>query len=379
MQFSFPPATLPPEAEALRAEVREFLAEAMAGVPAYKKAETWDGFDADFSRAIGARGWIGMTWPKAYGGHERTALERYVMLEEMLAAGAPVAAHWFADRQSGPQLLRYGSEKQRKELLPQMARGEIYFAVGISEPDVGSDASSVRTNAKADDNGWLLNGTKIWTTNAHRCHYMIALVRTSGKYGDRHEGLSQVLIDLKSPGITIRPISDIAGREHFNEVVFEDVRLPSSAILGEEGGGWKQVMDELAFERSGPERYLSSLQCLVQLIDHGDADSERFRVAVGKAVAQFATLRQMSKSIAVQLQAGHAPNLEASLVKDLGATFEQSIPNLMHDILDIEPSDNGTEMERVHAHLLQLAPCFSLRGGTREILRGIIARGLELR
>jgi alkylation response protein AidB-like acyl-CoA dehydrogenase len=377
MQFCFPPTTLPPETKALRTEVRAFLDEALDGVSAAERSATWDGFDPDFTRAVGARGWIGMTWPKAYGGHERTALERYVMLEEMLAAGAPVAAHWFADRQSGPQLLRYGSEEQRRELLPRIVRGEIYFAVGISEPDTGSDAASVRARAKPVDRGWVLNGTKIWSTNAHRCHYMIALVRTSGEQSDRHHGLSQVLIDLASPGITIRPIRDIAGREHFNEVVFEDVRLPASAVIGKEGEGWSQVMAELAFERSGPERYLSSLQSLIQLIDHG-GDSERAMVAIGRAVAHLATLRQMSKSIAVQLQAGHAPNLEAALVKDLGTTFEQSLPNILHEILGPEPNEEGTEIEKVQARLLQLAPCFSLRGGTREILRGIIAKGLDL-
>ena len=377
MQFFFPPTTLPPETKALRTEVRAFLDEALDGVSVAERAATWDGFDPDFTRAVGARGWIGMTWPKAYGGHERTALERYAMLEEMLAAGAPVAAHWFADRQSGPQLLRYGSEEQRRELLPRIVRGEIYFAVGISEPDTGSDAASVRARAKRVDRGWVLNGTKIWSTNAHRCHYMIALVRTSGEQSDRHRGLSQVLIDLASPGITIRPIRDIAGREHFNEVVFEDVRLPASAVIGKEGEGWSQVMAELAFERSGPERYLSSLQSLIQLIDHG-GDSERSMVAIGRAVAHLATLRQMSKSIAVQLQAGHAPNLEAALVKDLGTTFEQSLPNILHEILGPEPNEEGTELEKVQARLLQLAPCFSLRGGTREILRGIIAKGLDL-
>lgn len=381
MNFRFEPLSLPPEAENLRCEVREFLTEALRGMPVERRADTWTGFDATFSKALGARGWIGMTWPKQFGGGERSALERYVMLEEVLAAGAPVAAHWFADRQSGPLLLRYGTEEQRRELLPGMAKGEVYFAVGMSEPNVGSDVASVRSRAKPADGGWVLNGAKIWSTFAHLSHYMIALVRTSGEAKDRHAGLSQVLIDLSAPGVTVRPITDITGGEHFNEVIFEDVRLPASAVIGKEGDGWNQVMAELAYERSGPERYLSSLQTLIQMVTvaaegHG---GDRLRVAIGKAMAHVAVLRQMSLSIAGQLQAGHAPNLEASLVKDLGTSFEQSLPETLHDVLGLEPSLSGGDAERVHANLLQLAPCFSLRGGTREILRGIIARGLGLR
>jgi len=262
-----------------------------------------------------------------------------------------------------------------------MAKGEVYFAVGMSEPNVGSDVASVRSRAKPADGGWVLNGAKIWSTFAHLSHYMIALVRTSGEAKDRHAGLSQVLIDLSAPGVTVRPITDITGGEHFNEVIFEDVRLPASAVIGREGDGWNQVMAELAYERSGPERYLSSLQALIQMVTvaaegHG---GDRLRVAIGKAMAHVAVLRQMSLSIAGQLQAGHAPNLEASLVKDLGTSFEQSLPEMLHDVLGLEPSLSGGDAERVHANLLQLAPCFSLRGGTREILRGIIARGLGLR
>lgn len=381
MQFNFVPLALPDEAEALRWEVRSFLTENLAGTSDEDRTATWDGFDPAFSRAVGERGWIGMTWPKRYGGGERSALERYVVLEEMLAAGAPVAAHWFADRQSGPLLLRYATEEQRLELLPRMARGELFFAVGMSEPNVGSDVAAVRSRARPVDNGWILNGTKIWSTNAHRSHYMIALVRTSGEAGDRHKGLSQVLIDLAAPGVSIRPIRDMAGREHFNEVIFEDVILPAAAVIGKEGGGWDQVMAELAFERSGPERYLSSLQCLIQMAAaaHQGNKSDRLRIAIGRSIAHLAVLRQMSLSIAGLLQSGHAPNLEAAIVKDLGTAFEQSLPEILHETLGYEPTLSGTQAERVLARLLQLAPCFSLRGGTREVLRGIIARGLGLR
>jgi alkylation response protein AidB-like acyl-CoA dehydrogenase len=260
--FHFALRDLPPAAEALRDEVRAFLHEQFGGANPVKRARSWGGFDREFSRRVGERGWIGMTWPKQYGGHERTFLERYVVLEEMLAvaAGAPVSAHWIADRQSGPLLLRFGTEAQRQKILPRIVRGELAFAIGMSEPDSGSDLASIRTRATKTDGGYLVNGTKVWTSNAHLCDYLIALFRTQVVPDKKHEGLTQFLVDLKNTkGITIRPIIDLAGHHHFNEVNFTDAFIPEDMRVGNEGDGWKQVTTELAFERSGPERYLSSI------------------------------------------------------------------------------------------------------------------------
>jgi alkylation response protein AidB-like acyl-CoA dehydrogenase len=379
--FHFELRDLPPEAEALRGEVREFLRKTLGDRTAVGRAGSWGGFDAAFSRQVGARGWIGMTWPKRYGGHERTFLERYVVLEEMLAAGAPVSAHWIADRQSGPLLLRFGTEEQRQRFLPTITRGELHFAIGMSEPDSGSDLASIRTRAARVDGGYLVNGTKVWTSNAHLCQWAIALFRTQVVPDKKHEGLSQFLVDLRSPGITIRPIIDLAGSHHFNEVVFQDVFVPEDLRVGGEGDGWKQVTTELAFERSGPERYLSSIALLIELIRHvGKEPDERGLVLVGRLMAHLATLRQMSLSVAGMLQAGQNPNLEAALVKDVGTTFEQEIPEAVHALLDLEPTaTSGSDLQQVLGYLVQRAPSFSLRGGTREVLRGIIARGLGLR
>jgi len=379
--FKFALTELPPEAEALRAEVREFLRETIGDRAAVQRAASWGGWDPEFSRMVGARGWIGMTWPKRYGGHERTFLERYVVLEEMLAAGAPVGAHWVADRQSGPLLLRFGTEAQRERFLPAIARGELYFAIGMSEPDSGSDLASIRTRAVRTDGGYLVNGTKVWTSNAHQAHYAIALFRTAVVPDRKHEGLSQFLVDLGSPGITVRPIVDLAGSHHFNEVVFQDVFVPEDMRVGREGDGWMQVTTELAFERSGPERYLSSIALVLELLRHEARNpTERGAAVVGRLVAHLAALRQMSLSVAGMLQAGDNPNLEAALVKDVGTTFEQEIPEVVHALLDVEPTiDDGTMLQRTLGYLVQRAPSFSLRGGTREVLRGIIARGLGLR
>jgi alkylation response protein AidB-like acyl-CoA dehydrogenase len=379
--FQFDLTELPPEAETLRGEVRAFLREHLGATPAQRRAASWSGFDREFSRKVGARGWIGLTWPKRYGGHERTFLERYVVLEEMLAAGAPVGAHWIADRQSGPLLLRFGTEAQRERFLPPITRGELGFAIGMSEPDSGSDLASIRTRAVRADGGYVVNGTKVWTSNAHVSDYAIALFRTAVVPDKKHEGLSQFLVDLRTPGISIRPIIDLAGEHHFNEVVFEDAFVPEDMRVGQEGDGWKQVTTELAFERSGPERYLSSFALLTELVREVERrPTDRGAVAVGRLVAHLATLRQMSLSVAGMLHAGENPNLEAALVKDVGTGFEQEIPEIVHALLDLEPSvEGGGELAHTLGYLVQRAPSFSLRGGTREVLRGIIARGLGLR
>jgi alkylation response protein AidB-like acyl-CoA dehydrogenase len=379
--FRFALSALPPEAEGLRAEVRAFLAGALRGVPPVLRARSWSGFDAGFSRQVGARGWIGMTWPKRYGGGERSFLERYVVLEEMLAAGAPVGAHWIADRQSGPLLLRFGTEAQRERFLPPITRGELYFAIGMSEPDSGSDLASIRSRATRTDGGFLLNGTKVWTSYAHQCQFLIGLFRTRAVPDKKHEGLSQFLVDLASPGLTIRPIIDLAGLHQFNELVFQDVFVPDDCLVGAEGDGWRQVTTELAFERSGPERYLSCMALIRELIRAvAAAPDERGLVTVGRLVAHLTTLRQMSLAVAGMLEAGENPALEAALVKDVGTTFEQEIPEVVHALLGTEPRrEGGGDLADTLGYLVQQAPSFSLRGGTREILRGIIARGLGLR
>lgn len=379
--FTFTNPPLLPEAEKLREEVRTFLADELKHVPPHVRAASWNGFDANFSRKMGERGWIGMTWPKQYGGHERSSLERYVVLEEMLAAGAPVAAHWIADRQSGPLLLKFGTEEQRRAALPKIAAGELFCCIGMSEPDSGSDLAAVRTRAEPVEGGFRVNGTKLWTTYGHRAHYMLLFCRTSGGPSDRHGGTSQLLVDLKLPGITIRPIADLSGAKHFNEVVFENAFVPASALVGEMGNGWHQVTSELAYERSGPERFLSSFVLFEEMIRVLQKHpSEQATIAVGRLVSHFVVLRQLSRGVAWLLQNGENPALEASIVKDLGALVEQEIPDIVRSVVEVEPDAEHTqELLRTLHYTLLAAPSFSLRGGTREILRGIIARGLGLR
>lgn len=378
----FPASLRHDAAEGLRQEVRAFLAKELATRSPLSRADSWNGFDRDFSRKLGQRGWLGMTWPKRYGGHERSVFERYVVVEETLAAGAPVAAHWIADRQSGPSLLKYGTEEQKQSILPGIAAGETVFCIGMSEPDSGSDLAATRTRAVPAEGGWRVTGTKLWTTGAHDADYMILFCRTSGTPADRQAGTSQLLVDLRTTeGITIRPIIDLAGQHHFNEVHFEDAFLPASALIGTEGAGWEQVMSELAFERSGPERFLSSMQLLIELVgvlQH--APGEAAQLALGRLTAHLITLRRLSRGVAVMLDAGDNPGTHAAIVKDLGATFEQDLPDIARSLVDAEPDAASTsDFIAVLAHITMNSPSFSLRGGTREILRGIIARGLGVR
>jgi alkylation response protein AidB-like acyl-CoA dehydrogenase len=368
----------------LRRRFRRFLAAEIEGLAAFDRAASWDGFDPAFSRRMGEAGFIGLALPREWGGHGRSALERYVVFEEALVAGAPVGFHWFADRQSGPLIARYGTDAQKRAILPALCRGELCFCIGMSEPGAGSDLAALRTEARPVDGGFVANGTKLWTTNAHRAHYMIALLRTTprGEADGRHAGFSQFLVDLKSPGIRIRPVRDLYGREHFNEVNFTDCFLPADSVIGRVGEGWAQVTAELALERSGPERYLSCHVLLTELLRRlrGSRDA-RVRVALGRAVAELVTLRTLSLGVAAQLAAGEDPQLAAAVVKDLGARFEQSLPSLAQDLVAVTPTlDAGAdEFRRVLASLMLVVPSFSLRGGSVEVLRGIIARGLGLR
>lgn len=378
---AFPLTAVPPEAEALRAPIKEFLADALADMPPHRRARTWTGFDANFSRALAQRGWLGLTLPKEYGGGGKDSFSRFVLVEELLAAGAPIAAHWIADRQSGPLLIKFGSEVQRQTFLPRICRGEIFFCIGMSEPNAGSDLASVRTRAVKEPGGWRLNGSKIWTTYAHESQYMIALVRTSGTPEDRQKGLSQFIIDLSQPGVSVRPIKLGTGESDFSEVHFEDVLLSDDALVGLEGNGWTQVNAELAFERSGPERIYSSLVLLDLWASMLGADADPADIALlGSLVSRLAVLRAMSVAITGQLAIGESPLIEAALFKDAGTELEQLIPNVIADAIASTPERTvDPELLRTLAVLLQLNHVFSLRGGTREILRGMIARGLGLR
>ena len=382
--LSFDPVRLSPQCEALRAEVRAFLAqEISAGTfdphhPGYSES-----YDRDFSRRVGAKGWIGMTWPKEYGGHERSQLERYVVTEEFRVANAPTNFHFVADRQSGPILLKYAPEHIKKDILPRICRGELCFAIGMSEPGSGSDLFAAKTKATKVDGGWRINGSKIWTTSAHIANYMLALFRTSPPTKEnRRHGLTQFLVNMKTQGITVNPIYQMTGKPGFNEVVFVDTFLPDDHVIGEIDGAWKQATSELAYERSGPERFLDTFYVLPELVRAlGPEPDLRGAEGLGQLVAQLHTLRRMSVSVAGMLQAGKEPVVEGSIVKDLGTVWEQKLPARVRELAALLKPEllNHTALEDQLAYATTIAPKLTIQGGTTEILRGIIARGLGLR
>jgi acyl-CoA dehydrogenase len=382
--LSFDPVRLPRQCEALRADVRAFLAEEIsAGTFDPHHPGHGDSYSRDFSRRVGAKGWIGMTWPKRYGGHERSQLERYVVTEEFRVANAPANFHFVADRQSGPILLKYASEHIKKDILPRICRGELCFAIGMSEPGSGSDLFAAKTKATKTNGGWRINGSKIWTTSAQIADYMLALFRTSpSTKQNRRHGLTQFLVKMKTPGITVNPVYQMTGKPSFNEVMFADAFVPDDHVMGEIDGAWKQATSELAYERSGPERFLDTFYVLPELIRALGPDPDlRGAEGLGRLVAQLHTLRRMSVSVAGMLQAGKEPVVEGSIVKDLGTVWEQKLPARVRELAAFLKPEmlNHTALEDQRAYATVIAPKLTIQGGTTEILRGIIARGLGLR
>lgn len=375
-----------PELAALRGSLREFLTADRAEFGWEPRVDAWlSSWDQEFSARLGDAGFLGLTIPPRYGGHGLGHLHRYVVTEELLACGAPVAAHWIADRQVGPGLMSYGTEEQRRRILPGIASGRYFSAIGMSEPQAGSDLAASTARATRTEGGWVLSGTKVWTSGAHLAHQIVVLARTSPLDPQRrHAGFSQFIVPTDSPGIDISPIVLMSGEHHFNEVTFNEVFIDDTNLLGEEGDGWRQVTAELSFERSGPERILTTaplLTALLRVLSGQDALDGHAVAAVGGFVARLISLRQLSVSVARALADGQSPVNQAALVKDLGTRFEQESVDLAADLLSY--ADAGApgrdrvaamvETARVHA------PLFTLRGGTNEVLRGMVARGMGLR
>ena len=366
----------------LREQVREFLAETLP----WGTFEPGLGMSADvnprFSAALAERGWIGMAVPARYGGHDATAVDRFLVVEELLRWGAPVGHHWVADRQIAQVLLRYGTEEQKQWLLPRICRGELCFCIGMSEPDAGSDLASVRTKGVRDGDAWRVSGVKVWTSNALRADFMIALCRTGE--GERHSGLSRFLIDMRSPGVTVNPIPFLNGStDHFAEVLLDGVLVSDEMVIGEIGQGWAQNADELAFERSGPDRWISTFLVVQEFIrEHPDlATSREGSRLIGELAAQYWVLRRLSLTVARAIDAGDTPAAQAALIKEMGTRFEQDVVRALRELLDrelvcgLEPEPSL--FERLLRRAALDAPSFTIRGGTTEVLRSVAAKGLS--
>jgi acyl-CoA dehydrogenase len=366
----------------LRASVRQFLADDRETFGWQPAVDSWLGrWDAGFSARLADAGFVGLTIPPEYGGRGLGHLHRYVVTEELLAHGAPVAAHWFADRQFAPSLLSYGSEQQRRTLLPRIAAGRMYAAIGMSEHGAGSDLAAVSTRATRTDGGWTLRGTKVWTSGAHLADLIVVLARTSPLDPEhRHAGFSQFLVPTDAAGSTIDPIVMMNGEHHFNEVTFDDTFVADADVLGEIGDGWRQVTAELGFERSGPERMLSTATLLFGVIRALPDDVDDGTAAiVGDLVGRLISLRQLSVSVARTLSDGGAAATQAALVKDLGTRFEQDSVELAAELLDRVAAPDAGPLRALLAAARLHSPLFTLRGGTNEVLRGVVARGLGVR
>jgi alkylation response protein AidB-like acyl-CoA dehydrogenase len=351
------------ELDELRGTVRELVAR--WDVP--PRCDSWmRGHDAAFTRELAARGLIGITWPAPFGAG-RSNLARLVVTEELLRAGAPVAAHWIADRQIGPAILRNGSPGLRDAVLPGIAAGELTFCLGMSETESGSDLASVRTKAVRDGDGWRLTGSKIWTTYAHRASHAYVLARTDDS-GGKHDGLTEFVVDMTAPGVTVRPILDLSGEHHFNEVLFEDV--PSDQVIGTVGAGWRQVTEQLSFERGGMERVLSTYPLLAAVLDHPHDPAP-----VGLLLARLMTLRELACRVAERMDAGEAPAAAAAVLKYLGTTFERDIVDVARTVTGVVPELGGDGLAGLLAQAQLAAPGFSIRGGTDEMLLTIVSRG----
>jgi len=378
--IEFRPSELTAAEQSLRSEVIDFLgAELPRGsfVPGLGMNAAKD---PAFSRKLGERGWLGMALPVAYGGHDRSAVDRFIVVEQLLRWGAPVGHHWVADRQSGPVIAKFGTDEQKQRFLPGICRGELSFCIGMSEPDSGSDLASISSKATREGDGWVLDGRKIWTTAAHENDWIIVLCRTTPRdeVDDKRQGLSQLIVDLKGPGITATPVPFIDGTADFCEVVFDGVFVPDSLVLGEIGQGWSQNTSELAYERGGPDRWLSTYLLVEELLrrDH-DGRSDSLLDVLGQAVANYWVLHQLSLSVARSIDEGGAPAIESALVKEMGTRFEQDVVTAVLAHLDEAPN---LADESVFGRLLVSAaltqPSFTIRGGTNEVLRSVAAKGL---
>ncbi|MCN9242360.1 acyl-CoA dehydrogenase family protein [Streptomyces sp. RY43-2] len=363
-----------PERE-LQREVREWLNERLPEGSYPVGLGMAGAFDPRFSRDLGARGWLGMALPKEYGGGGRTAVERLVVVEELLARGAPVGFHWVADRQSGPSIALHGTEEQKREFLPRIAAGELSFAIGMSEPYSGSDLASIKSKAERVEGGWVINGSKIWTSGAHLADYVLGLFRTGD---DKHGGLTQFIIERPTEGLTISPIPFIDGEKHFCLLTFEDVFVPDTRRLGEVGRGWMQNQEELVLERGGVDRWMSAMPVLERWVRRElDTDSTRLKDDLAGISTRCWAFHGMSLAVARMVDAGELPKTEAALVKDMATRFEQECVEIVVRHLGRMPDPTSEDpFEALLATAVLHKPSWTIRGGTTEILHNLIAKEL---
>jgi alkylation response protein AidB-like acyl-CoA dehydrogenase len=350
-----------PDLEALRAEAEAFAAEATAGREV--REDSWIvGYDREVSLELGRRGWLGMTWPKAYGGHERSAIERFVVTEALVAAGAPIAATWFSDRQMGPSLLAYGTEEQKQRFLPAMTRGEANWCIGMSEPDNGSDLAHLRTRATRDGDTFVVEGTKVWTSFAATAEWMYLICRTDPD-APAHKGLSELLVDMSSPGVEVSPIEDMTQNRHFCQVTLDGVRVPAANLVGTENGSWGQTMRQLEHERGGIDRLVSNRALFLDAVARADVDDPVVRQEVARLEGEY----RIGRLLVVREVLKQAPAGFSAATKTFGTEYEQRVADFAVRTLGME----ATLWNR-WSRALCYAPAYTIMGGTSNVLRTIL-------
>ncbi len=387
-----------PEEEAFRKEVRQFLERE---VP-----KDWAGFlgrpgDVErvfpllrqFSSSLGEKGWLTMAWPKEYGGQARSAMEQLIFAEETCYRRVPVGGS-IAVTIVGPVLMLYGSEEQKREYLPPIARGEIDFCLGYSEPGAGSDLASLNTRAVEDGDDFVITGQKIFTSLAHLVEYCWLAARTDPDV-PKHKGISLFIVDMKTPGITIRPLIDMLGEHSLNEVFFDEVRIPKGSLVGEKNQGWYHLVTALDFERTPnffffpPASLPPILEDLVQFSKEAKRNGKPLahdpvvRQKLAQMFIEFEVVRVLSYRIAWMLGRGLIPNYEASIVKLFSTELHQRVANVGMEILGLygplTPDSRWAQLRGRIAYSCLSSVSATIGAGTLEIQRIIIAiRGLGL-
>ena len=362
---------LGPELEALSAEAEQVGREAATRSPFPE--DSWIvGFDREFTRQLGARGWIGMTWPVAEGGHGRSVLERFVVYEQLIKHGAPISAGWFADRQMGPTLLQFGSAGQRSRWIPGIVSGRSTWCIGMSEPDAGSDVASLRTAARLDGDEWVVTGRKVWTSGAALADWCYCIVRTDPD-APKHAGLSELIIDMRSPGVEVTPIRDMTMNQHFCEVVFDDVRVPADHLVGQLNGSFRQLMRQMEHERGGIDRLLSNY-ALYRDVMTAPGVVDRDDPLVRQEIARIETAYRIGRLLVLRETLQQAPSGFSAATKTFGTEFEQRLAEFCAARLGpaalLWGPDAGLGGRAARA--VCYAPAYTIMGGTVTILRNVL-------
>ena len=354
--------TLTDEQEALKAEADAVAADAVERYGRHN--DSWlCGYSREFSRELAARGWIGMTWPAEFGGGGRPAIERLLMAEALIAAGAPLAASWFVDRQMGPALIAYGTPEQQQRYLPEMLAGESTWCIGMSEPDSGSDLASLSTRAERDGDEFVINGRKIWTSFAHQADYCYLICRTASVEGKPHLGISEVIVPMDTPGIEVRPIRDMVDARHFNEVWFDEVRVPVGNLVGVEGAAFSQTMKQLEHERGGIDRLVSNRALYLHALELADTTDPILR----QEIAQLEIGYQVGRLLVIRSVLGQTPGGFAAATKCACTEYEQRVADFVARVLGAE----AMLWDQV-CRGIAYAPAYTIMGGTSDVMRNIL-------